>query len=161
MKMSEGVEWAAHCCLTLAWLEAETEAAIPTATLAAAFDLPPHYLNKFLQTLSRAGVLTSTAGPRGGFRLARRPEQITLLDVVEAIQGKSAAFRCANIRSRGAGASAKPSEFARPCGVAIAMGKADQAWRASLASQTIAGLMGPGSAAGAARMRCWYARRRR
>lgn len=161
MRMSEGVEWAVHCCLTLAWLETETEAAVPTATLAAAFDLPAHYLNKFLQALTRAGVLTSSAGPRGGFRLARRPEQITLLDVVEAIEGKSAAFRCTDIRRRGAGMSARASEFARPCGVAIAMNKADRAWRASLASQTIGGLIGPGSAAGAARMRCWYAERGR
>lgn len=161
MKMSEGVEWAVHCCLTLAWLETETEAAVPTATLAAAFDLPSHYLNKFLQALTRAGVLTSTAGPRGGFRLARRPEEITLLDVVEAIEGRGPVFRCTDIRRRGAGMSAKPSEFVRPCGVAVAMHKADQAWRASLASQTIGGLIGPGSAAGAARMRCWYTARGR
>lgn len=161
MKMSEGVEWAMHCCLTLAWLETETEAAIPTATLAAAFDLPAHYLNKFLQALTRADILTSSAGPRGGFKLARRPDSITLLDVVNAIEGESPAFRCTDIRRRGAGATGKPSEFARPCGIAAAMMKADKAWRSSLAGETIQDLMGPGSAAGAARMRCWYAARGR
>lgn len=161
MKMSEGVEWGMHCCLTLAWLENETDAAIPTATLAAAFDLPAHYLNKFLQALVRAGILTSTAGPKGGFRLARRPEKISLLDVVNAIEGKEEAFRCSEIRRRGAGTSAKAGEFDRPCGIAVAMKKADQAWRSALAAQSIRDLMGPRSATGAARMQCWYAERAR
>ncbi|SEC98866.1 transcriptional regulator, BadM/Rrf2 family [Beijerinckia sp. 28-YEA-48] len=161
MKMSEGVEWATHCCLTLAWLEDETDTAIPTATLAAAFDLPAHYLNKFLQALARANILVSTVGPKGGFRLARRPEKITLLDVVNAIEGEDEAFRCTEIRRRGAGVTGKSSEFGRPCGIAVAMKKADQAWRNALAAQTVRDLMGPKSAAGAARMQCWYASRSR
>ena len=47
-------------------------------------DLPPAYLNKQLQALVRAGILSSTPGPRGGFRLARRLEDISVLDVVVA-----------------------------------------------------------------------------
>src|SRR3954465_14811033 len=116
MKMSEGVEWALHCCLTLAWLGAEGP--VPTSTLAAAFDVPPHYLNKFLQALVRAGVLTSTAGAKGGFRLARSPQETSLLDVVTAIEGEDRAFRCTEIRQRGAGCNGDKREFARPCGIA-------------------------------------------
>ena len=67
MRTSQGVEWALHACLNLSWLDAPA----PTGTLAAFYDLPPAYLNKQLQALVRAGILTSTPGPRGGFQLAR------------------------------------------------------------------------------------------
>lgn len=159
MKMSEGVEWGLHCCLALAWLGDDT--AVPTATLAAAFDVPPHYLNKFLQALVRADILASSAGVKGGFRLAKRPEKITLLDVVTAIEGPEASFRCTEIRRRGAGVTARPSEFAMPCGIAVAMGRADAAWRRELAAQTVADLVKAAPPAGAERMRCWYAPRAR
>jgi Rrf2 family protein len=159
MKMSEGVEWALHCCLTLAWLG--NEPAVPTSTLAAAFDIPAHYLNKFLQALVRAGILASSAGVKGGFRLARKPEEITLLDVVNAIQGPEWAFRCVEIRQRGAGATASPDEFVRQCGIATAMRRAEAAWRRELAAQTVADLLKSTPRSAAERMRCWYAPRAR
>ena len=159
MKMSEGVEWALHCCLTLAWLA--SEGPVPTATLAAAFDVPPHYLNKFLQALVRAGVLTSTAGAKGGFRLARSPKDVSLLDVVIAIEGDDRAFRCTEIRQRGAGCDAHKREFARPCGIAAAMHRAEEAWRNELARQTLADLVQSAPATGEHRMHRWYAGRAR
>ena len=54
MKMSEGVEWALHCCLNLALLEPGQ--AVTAARLAAFHDLPAAYLNKQLQALARAGM---------------------------------------------------------------------------------------------------------
>ncbi|WP_124077769.1 RrF2 family transcriptional regulator [Pigmentiphaga humi] len=157
MKMSEGVEWALHCCLTLAWLG--DDAPVPTTTLAAAFDLPQHYLNKFLQALARAGIVISSAGAKGGFRLAKRPDKITLLEVVTAIEGPEGSFRCTEIRRRGAGATAKAQEFIAPCGIAVAMARADAAWRRELASQTIADLAKVAPPTGEERMRCWFATR--
>jgi Rrf2 family protein len=136
MRMSEGVEWALHSCLTLAWLgDAEP---VPTARLAGTFELPPAYLNKQLQALAKAGIVRSTPGPRGGFRLARLPENITLLDVVNAIEGPDEAFQCQEIRQRGVGASAPKKEFREQCAVAAAMRRADVAWRRTLAEQTLA-----------------------
>src|SRR5438552_2987201 len=99
--MSEGVEWALHTCLNLAWAEPGTS--VPTATLAAFYDLPPAYLNKHLQALARAGIVASTPGPRGGFQLARNPARITVLDVVTAIEGPQDAFRCTEILRKGPG----------------------------------------------------------
>jgi Rrf2 family protein len=156
MRMGEGVEWGLHCCLTLAWLA--DEAPVPTARLAAWFDLPPAYLTKRLQALVRAGILTSTPGARGGFRLGRRPEQITLMDVVTAIEGPEEAFRCTEIRQRGAGLDTPAAEFRRPCGIATAMRKAELAWRRELAGQTVADLMAAAPAAAAERTRRHYAR---
>jgi Rrf2 family protein len=54
--------------------------------LAEEIDAPQNYLGKLLQTLSRAGLLTSRKGVGGGFRLARDPETITLRDILEPIE---------------------------------------------------------------------------
>jgi Rrf2 family protein len=136
MRMSEGVEWAVHSCLALAWLGDGVP--VPTARLAGTFELPPAYLNKQLQALAKAGIVRSTPGPRGGFGLARLPEDITLLDVVTAIEGPDEAFQCQEIRQRGIGANVPKKQFREQCAVAAAMRSADIAWRRALAEQTLA-----------------------
>lgn len=136
MRMSDGVEWALHACLLLDWLEDEVP--VPTATLAAAFELPPPYLNKQLQALVKAGVLASSPGRRGGFRLARPAGEITLLDVVTAVEGPDEAFRCQEIRRRGMGASSPKANFSEQCAIAAAMRTADVEWRRALSAQTLA-----------------------
>jgi Rrf2 family protein len=156
MRMSEGVEWTLHCCLTLGWLD--TDKPVSTAKLAATFELPPAYLNKRLQALVRAGILASTPGVRGGFRLARPPEKITLMEVVAAIEGTENAFRCTDIRKRGAGAERPAYEFQRQCVITTAMRKAELAWRRELASQTLADMMAAAPQAAAERTRDWFER---
>jgi Rrf2 family protein len=136
MQMGEGVEWALHSCLVLAWLE--DDGPVPTSTLAAAFDLPAAYLNKQLQALTKHGILVSSPGVRGGFRLARRPQDITLLDVVTALEGPEDPFRCQEIRQSGAMADVPSAEFRQECVIAVAMRRADVAWRRELAAQTLA-----------------------
>lgn len=63
--------------------------------IAAYEDLPYHFMGKIFQTLVRAGLLRSVKGPRGGFELARPPEQITLYQIKEAIDGTDDLYRCA------------------------------------------------------------------
>jgi Rrf2 family protein len=137
MRMSEGVEWALHSCLNLTWLPPGQ--AIPAAKLAEFYGLPAAYLNKQLQALARAGIVASTPGPRGGFRLARGPEAITLLDVVVAIEGQDEAFRCEQLLKRGPGAD-PAVDYRQACLVARAMRRGDLAWRRELAAQTLADL---------------------
>ncbi len=134
--MNEGVEWAAHCCLMLDWLDAGRP--VPTAKLAAAFEVPPAYLNKQLQALVRAGILTSTAGVRGGFQLARPLTKITMMDVVAAIEGPEEAFQCTEIRQRGPGVGTPERILRTPCAVNAAMRRAETQWRKALAAQTLA-----------------------
>lgn len=55
--------------------------------IAAALETPTDYLLKILQGLVRARLLTSLRGPNGGFELSRDPDEITLLEIVEAIDG--------------------------------------------------------------------------
>ncbi|WP_233526329.1 RrF2 family transcriptional regulator [Actinomadura spongiicola] len=135
--MSEGVEWALHSCINLAWLEPGE--AMPAAKLAGFFSLPAAYLNKQLQALARAGILTSTSGPRGGFRLARASEDITMLDVVTAIEGAEQAFRCEEILRRIPG-DHEGVDYRKTCAISQSMWRAEMAWRRELAGQTIADL---------------------
>ncbi|THV39510.1 RrF2 family transcriptional regulator [Glycomyces buryatensis] len=136
MKINEGVEWAAHCCLLLNWMEADGP--VSTARLAAGYGLPPAYLNKQLQPLVKAGVLTSTAGKKGGFRLAKGLGDITLMDILTAIEGPDEAFKCAEIRQAGVWADLPASAFRAPCAIDTAMRSAELEWRRALAAQTLA-----------------------
>jgi Rrf2 family protein len=161
MKISEGVEWAAHCCLLLDWMG--EDGPVSTARLAAGYGLPPAYLNKQLQPLVKAGILTSTAGKKGGFRLARPLEGITLMDVLAAIEGPAEAFQCAEIRQRGVWADLPASAFRAPCAIDAAMRGAELEWRRALAAQTLASirsnaeLQAPGLRT---QVQEWYARPR-
>jgi Rrf2 family protein len=137
MRMSEGVEWAVHTCLNLAWVDRDR--AVSSARLAALYELPAAYLNKQMQALARAGIVSSTSGPKGGFRLARAPENISLLDIVLAIEGPDHAFRCREIRQRGP-FGGDPDSHHQPCTIATALAEAEQAWRGHLQAQTIADL---------------------
>jgi len=53
--------------------------------IAAALGVPSNYLSKILHTLTRAGLLTSGRGPRGGFMLARSADELVLADLLEAL----------------------------------------------------------------------------
>lgn len=138
VRMSQGVEWTLHVCLTLAWIEDDEP--VKVSQLASSHGLPAAYLNKQLQALTRAGILESVPGARGGFRLARPPSKITLMDVVAAIEGTQDAFRCTEIRRQGAGADLPRSHFDAPCAISTSMRRAELAWRRELASRTIADL---------------------
>ncbi|MCJ7729319.1 MAG: Rrf2 family transcriptional regulator [Sedimentisphaerales bacterium] len=56
-------------------------------TVSQKYDIPLEYLLKIMQQLVRANVLRSKRGPRGGFSLARTPNKITMLEIVEAVEG--------------------------------------------------------------------------
>jgi Rrf2 family protein len=138
MRLSAGVEWALHCAVLLA--------AVPRAgtltgrALAEFHGISESYLLKHLQALTRAGIFESSSGPLGGYRLARTPDQITVLDMVEAIEGPEPSFRCTDIRQRGP-AALDPELYRVRCGIHATMLRADLAWKQSLRSQTLADLV--------------------
>ncbi len=134
--MSQGVEWALHALLTFAWLDDDEP--VTVGQLATGHDLPAAYLNKQLQALARAEILESLPGARGGFRLARPPSSITMMDVVAAIEGTQEAFRCAEVRMQGVGADLPRSNFDAPCVINASMRRAELAWRRELAGRTVA-----------------------
>jgi len=67
---------------------------LPAGRLARAARLNEPLLRKLLQKLSRAGVVESTRGAGGGFRLARPARRISALDIIEPVQGRLAINRC-------------------------------------------------------------------
>ncbi|MEA2670214.1 MAG: hypothetical protein QOG45_434, partial [Chloroflexota bacterium] len=138
MKLSDGVEWGIHCCTVLAALPEGT--ALPAARLAEFHGVPAAYLAKHLQALSRAGIVTTEPGQRGGYRLARPPAETSLWDVVAAVDGIAPAFRCTEIRRRGP-AALPDRQYTRACGIARAMQRAEQAWRDELRAISLADIL--------------------
>src|SRR3954452_11052888 len=82
MRLPDGVEWGVHVCTLLASLP--EDAALPASKLAEYHGVPAAYLAKHLQALAAAGVLRTVKGAKGGYRLARPPQEISVLEVVEA-----------------------------------------------------------------------------
>lgn len=65
----------------------EPEKRTATSTVAREMKIPPSFLAKIISQLSIAGLLNTSRGARGGVSLAHLPSEISLLDVVEAIDG--------------------------------------------------------------------------
>ncbi len=138
MKLSEGIEWGLHCATLVAILP--PGATLSAARLAEYHGVPASYLAKTLQALSREGIFESLPGPTGGYRLGRPAAEITVLDVVEAIDGPEPAFACTEIRRRGP-AAVPAREYRLPCSIHVVMDRADAAWRAELRATTLADLV--------------------
>ncbi|OAE43641.1 MULTISPECIES: Rrf2 family transcriptional regulator [Agrobacterium] len=139
MKLGDGVEQAIHSVGMLAGLS--QGGVLSAAALAEFHGVSTSYLLKHLQSLSSAGIVATVPGPKGGYRLARPTDKITLLDIVLAVEGPQPAFRCAEIRQRGP--NPLPGRyFTKPCGINAAMLKAEKVYRAELAKTTIADILG-------------------
>jgi Rrf2 family protein len=138
VKLPVSTEWLLHCATTLAQLEPGATAS--ATQLAEYYDLPAPYLAKQLQALVRTGVLAATTGPRGGFRLARPAAEITLLHIVEAVDGAASPYECREIRQRGRGAL-PPEDCRNTCVLAQKMADAHDAWRHSLMAVTLADIL--------------------
>jgi Rrf2 family protein len=138
MQFGEGVEWALHCCTVLALVPPEN--ALPSSRLAEYHGIPPAYLAKHLQALAQAGIVESVAGRKGGYRLAKPASEISIMDVIDAVEGTKPLFRCMEIRRRGP-ARGPASQYRNPCGISRAMAQAEEAWRAELERVTIADLL--------------------
>ncbi|MBM4410376.1 MAG: Rrf2 family transcriptional regulator [Chloroflexi bacterium] len=62
--------------------------------IATVMDIPVRYLPQLLAPLVRRGLLVATAGPEGGYALARDPASISVLEVIEAVEGPLESPRC-------------------------------------------------------------------
>jgi Rrf2 family transcriptional regulator, cysteine metabolism repressor len=85
MKLSRTVVYAIQATLQLA--EAASDEPVPCSKLAAEGQMPERFLLQILRHLVTHGVLHSTRGVEGGYTLERKPQEISLLDVIEAIDG--------------------------------------------------------------------------
>ncbi len=85
MQITRQADYAVRAVLYLARLGDERRAA--TSQIAQEQQIPPSFLAKIVSQLSVAGLLQTSRGARGGVSLAKDPERISLLEVVEAIDG--------------------------------------------------------------------------
>jgi Rrf2 family protein len=83
-KVSEAASLALHAMTVLA---TNPGRAISTSEIAEGLGVSENHLSKVFQRLARAGLVRSTRGPKGGFSLDRAADDLTLLDVYEAIEG--------------------------------------------------------------------------
>jgi Rrf2 family iron-sulfur cluster assembly transcriptional regulator len=92
MKLSRESEYALH---GLAFLARQRPGTVLTLrTIARAQHLPPVFLAKIFRKLARCGVLVSSRGGRRGYALARPAAQITIREILEAVEGSGVFTRC-------------------------------------------------------------------
>ena len=135
MAMSEAVEWVIHCTVLLAALPPDT--ALSGKVLAEYHGVSESYLLKNLKFLAAAGLLESIPGPKGGYCLGRPASEITLLDIVNAVEGPQPRFQCADIRKR-VPFPCSAENFRVPCAIHSAMLEAELIYREALQKQTVA-----------------------
>lgn len=82
--LSQTVEYALRATLFVARSHPRS---LPVGDIADAVEAPRGYLAKILSELARTGILESSRGPGGGFRLSRQPAEVVLADVVHALEG--------------------------------------------------------------------------
>ena len=77
-----------YAVVALAELARSGDGPVPIATIAERRGMPVQFLEQLFSTLRRAGLLTSHRGMKGGYTLSRPAEEITVLEVVQALDGK-------------------------------------------------------------------------
>jgi Rrf2 family protein len=92
MQITKQADYAIRTIHYLSYLEPNVRAA--TRQIAAEKSIPPSFLAKIISQLSIAGLIHTSRGARGGVMLARAPKDITVLDVVESIDGPIALNEC-------------------------------------------------------------------
>jgi Rrf2 family protein len=92
MQITRQADYALRAMLYLSQLEPNQRAA--TSQIAEEQRIPPSFLAKIISQLSIAGLIHTSRGARGGVSLARTPEAISVLEVVEAIDGPIALNEC-------------------------------------------------------------------
>ena len=98
MHYSVGVEYGLHCLLYL--IDQPEDSPIGIKELSAFQGVSETYLSKMFGKLAKAGIVSSVPGVKGGYRLAKSPDEITFWDVVAAIEGTRPIFQCKNIKDQ-------------------------------------------------------------
>ncbi|WP_342557169.1 Rrf2 family transcriptional regulator [Lysinibacillus sp. FSL P4-0201] len=94
MKYSKATNYALH---TMVFLTRNPKGkSMSVESLAEMQKLSPTYLSKILTKLVKAGLIESNPGVNGGYRISKRPHEISFLDVIYAIEGQTSLFSCSS-----------------------------------------------------------------
>ncbi|MEK5437498.1 MULTISPECIES: Rrf2 family transcriptional regulator [Paenibacillus] len=92
MRFTKATNYALHTMLAL--LDASPVKPIGVQQLTELQGVSPTYLSKILTRLVKAGMIESVSGVNGGYRLSRKKDDITFLDIIHAIEGTASLFEC-------------------------------------------------------------------
>ena len=155
-------EYGLHCLL---WLVEPHEHPPSSRDLAELQGVSPSFVAKIFPRLEKAGLVIASEGIRGGYRLARAPDRISVLDVVDAIEGKKPLFDCQDVRRRCTLYDGSPPPWSGRgmCGIHAVMVRAEQRMREELARTTLAdlakGALAHANAGFAGKLQGWMAER--
>lgn len=141
MQFSIGVEYALHSLFYM--VDLPQGKAIGVKELAILQGISETYLSKVFTKLRKAGIVRATPGVNGGYELARNSEAISFWDVVEAVEGATPIFQCAEIRQNSilVDKNTLPNSFEKcPCLIKVIMLEAEEQMRRYLAGRSLAWL---------------------
>ena len=136
MQFSIGVEYAFHSLFYMVDIpERKTLGIKPIAEL---HGITESYLSKIFAKLRKAGIVRSISGVKGGYELARRAEDVSFWDIIEAIEGPSFFFQCAEIRKTNIFVD-DPSVFTDecPCLIKVVIQEAEELFRNRLKTKSL------------------------
>jgi Rrf2 family protein len=119
MRVTAKVDYAVRAAVMLADAAARDQGPVKGDAIATAQQIPVKYLENILSELRQAGILRSQRGAEGGYWMGRPPDQVTVADVIRAVEGP-----LANVRGE------RPEELAYPDGA----GSLQEVWIATRAS---------------------------
>ncbi|MDU0205947.1 MULTISPECIES: Rrf2 family transcriptional regulator [Paenibacillus] len=139
MQYSIGVEYGLHCLVYL--IDIPPDSTIGIKELSAFQGISETYLSKIFSKLTKAGIVSSVPGVKGGYKLAKSPSDISFWDVVEAVEGKAPIFQCKNIKDNSY-LCTKDEEVAActkatPCTINMAMLEAEDSMRNVLRNKSL------------------------
>jgi Rrf2 family protein len=134
--ITTSVEYAIHGLL---WLVVNGDAPLSSRDIAELQVISPSFVAKIFPKLEKAGIVAASEGVRGGYRLARPADEISFLEIIDAIEGEKPLFDCQNVRGRCAvfGEAAPDWATAGTCAVHAVMLQAEKAMRQALAAQSL------------------------
>lgn len=112
------------------------ERRLPAPVIAERMAVPPRFLPQIMQDLVRAGLVQAAPGRGGGYRLTRAPGAVTLLDIIEAVEGDARRRTCV--------LSSSACDASRPCDVHPLVARAQDALLDRLAEATVRDAIGGG-----------------
>nr|WP_251047393.1 Rrf2 family transcriptional regulator [Planococcus sp. ISL-110] len=130
--MKPGVEQSVYAILLLNMLP--DKAVLPGEAISQQLGTSPTYFQKLLRKLVSAGLITSVSGVKGGFKLNKKPEDISVFDIYIAIEGQQSLYSSSGVL----GDLLELEEPERCCLLTDLMLEAETAWRSRMEQETIA-----------------------
>jgi Rrf2 family protein len=136
MQFSIGVEYAFHSLFYM--VDIPERKTVGIRQIAELNGITESYLSKVFAKLRKAGIVRSITGVKGGYELARRSEDVSFWDIIEAIEGPSFFFQCAEIRKKNIFVD-DPSVFTDkcPCLIKVVIQEAEELFRNRLRSTSL------------------------